>query len=374
MKKFVSLFLSCCLFVSLCGIALAADIVQPTLKIQNGRLVDSPDVQYIVDKYFSLRKRAFLLQEREENSIDAIKDISSNREVWEKEEQRLSARDNLAEHHGVHVIDANNSAYVISASFIDNTNLMLDVYEWTWIRYNDGKDGPIDEMGYATDHQIKIEQAIDGSLSIIEDIYDESEIIGGAFIPSEKSILTEVSENSFETKGVNSNIDYEVNAVIDYADTWVIHEYASNMQNFSYYNLSTYGYYSADCANFVSQCMRAGGMQWDYGSGKDNGNWDGTQWWFDINPDPNYENYTVSPPSWRSVSKFIEYWNNQGYASVSASTSSVYPGNPVYVSGHVGICVGYNSSGTPIINAHNRDVYHVPYASGAVLAKDIFWC
>jgi hypothetical protein len=103
-------------------------------------------------------------------------------------------------------------------------------------------------------------------------------------------------------------------------------------------------------------------MSYDYGSGKDNGNWDGTQWWFDINPSPQYENYYVSPNSWRYVPKFIEYWVNQGYSKVSATDASVYPGNPVINdTAHVGICVGYNSAGKPIINAHNRDVYHVPY-------------
>lgn len=162
--------------------------------------------------------------------------------------------------------------------------------------------------------------------------------------------------------GVNSGVDLSVNNLIDYADTWVVHQYATNMQNSANYNTEVYGYYSADCANFTSQCLKAGGMKNDYGAGKDNGNWDGTQWWFDTYPDPIFDNYEVSPPSWRYVPKFIEYWEGQGYERVSATASSVYPGNPVVNdTGHVGICVGYNTSGTPIINAHNRDVYHVPY-------------
>ena len=227
-----------------------------------------------------------------------------------------------------------------------------------------GSNSNIDEMGYATEHLITVAVDSSGMYKIIEDNYDESEILGVLHIQLDEVFQDAEPSRAAATAGVNSNtnVNYAVNSVVDYADAWVIHEYASNMQNPSYYNLATYGYYSADCANYTSQCMRAGGMVWDYGSGKDSGNWDGTQWWFDINPNPNYENYNVSPASWRYVPKFITYWENQGYARVSATASSVYPGNPVINNtGHVGICVGYNSSGTPIINAHNRDVYHVPY-------------
>ena len=252
------------------------------------------------------------------------------------------------------------------SAFSRNANnvMILRVYEWTWLQYNDGKGGPTDEMGYSTEHLITVRQVAKDRFEIIDDIYDESEILGDSFISDDRDCRNGLEVSNLRnqlTSGVNSNIAYKVNAVIDYADSWVVHEYSPIMQNYNYYNLTTYGYYSADCANFVSQCMRAGGMNWDYGSGKNNNSWDGTQWWFDVNPNPNYENYNVSPPPWRFVSQFVEYWNNQGYVSVAATSSSVFPGNPVYVSNHVGICVGYNSSGTPIINAHNRDVYHVPY-------------
>ena len=174
---------------------------------------------------------------------------------------------------------------------------------------------------------------------------------------SKKSMLVSA------TNGINSNVNMDVNALIDYADQYVVHEYSPVMMNTSYYNSPEYGYYSnADCANFVSQCLRAGGMSFDYGTGKNNENPDATQWWYDTYTTPTNNNYNVSPLAWRYVPHFILYWTNQGYANVTATASNVYPGNPVLQgTNHVGICVGYNSAGTPIINAHNRDVYHVPY-------------
>lgn len=95
---------------------------------------------------------------------------------------------------------------------------------------------------------------------------------------------------------------------------------------------------------------------------KNYANADATQWWYDTYPSPLVGNLTVCPPAWRSVPNFVRYWTQQGYSNVLATASTVYPGNPVlHETAHVGICVGYNSAGTPIVNAHNSDVYHVPY-------------
>lgn len=307
-----------------------------------------------------------ILQADKDSLAGNLTAVTSSNDVFKKEMARSSVRDDLARLHGVYVSTVNNSAYITSAESLskDGSHIMLDVYEWNWITYTDGKGGPLDEMGYATEHQIEIARNKAGGYTIVGDTYDESDILGGGV--SEKVSAADdrsAADAARSVNGVNSSVNYKVNTVIDYADNWVIHGYAPGSgPNSSYYNLKMYGYYPNDCANFVSQCMRAGGMQWDYGNGKDNGNWDGTQWWFDINPNPNYDNYNISPPSWRKVTKFVEYWGNQGYAtSVVASPSTVFPGNPVYDNNHVGICVGYNSAGIPICNAHTRDVYHVPY-------------
>lgn len=97
-------------------------------------------------------------------------------------------------------------------------------------------------------------------------------------------------------------------------------------------------------------------MKNDYGSGKNSASTDDSQWWFDTNPSPSVNNYNASPMPWRYVPSFVNYWTGQGYSQVAATDSSVFPGNPVINdNAHVGICVGYNASGIPIINAHNRD-------------------
>ncbi len=128
---------------------------------------------------------------------------------------------------------------------------------------------------------------------------------------------------------------YRPSDAIAYADTWW------NGANPAYTSYVSLG---VDCANFVSQSLYAGGMA-------------KTSTWY-----PN--SY-----AWVNVNGQIAFLRNYG-TFTSATSSSVYPGNPVYYdwdsSGdydHTGICVGY-SGGVPIVDAHTSARYHVHYAMG----------
>jgi len=297
-------------------------------------------------------------------------------EVMSTNQARASALQGKATATGLTLLDIDVEYSIVNKNAVEQ-QMDLVVYEWTWITYKANGAVASDEMGFGTIHNITVEK-IDDSWIIQKDVYNESDILGTATLAdienqnagtgtNQKQQIDRSEfyvENQIQPQ-VYSN--YNANAAVDYADTWVVHEYSTTMQNTSYYNTSMYGYYSNDCANYVSQCLKAGGMPFDYGSGKSNTNFDGTQWWFDVNPSPAYDNYNVSPPSWRKVSRFALYWQNEGYSIVNATNSTVYPGNPAYYlrndandTGQVTICVGYNSAGAPIMNGHNRDVYHVP--------------
>lgn len=327
-------------------------------------------LQSTIDDYFSLRN-TILSSRAQSIAVTAVEfsapfsQISSNSTLINTELERASAADNLAKYHGVYLVGSSNSASIQEITPIDEVSYLLDVYEWTWIQYNDGKNGDIDTMGYATNHQMTVCRSADMTYQVLDDIYDESAILG---IPAAQDELTDLlsDDSSFAISstdsGINSNVNLNVNHLIDYADKWVIHAHTTTKQNTANYNLTQYGYYTADCANFTSQCLKAGGMKNDYGSGKNSASTDDSQWWFDTNPSPSVNNYNASPMPWRYVPSFVNYWTGQGYSQVAATDSSVFPGNPVINdNAHVGICVGYNASGIPIINAHNRDAYHVPY-------------
>lgn len=359
------------------AISISTHAVTLSVEQDDEKIYVDKGVQDLLNEYFGLRKSVLdysLSGEKSEVIVRKVEEqvckLTDSSTLVSLHTGRLSASNNLIVYHGVYPAKYEVSFDIESCDIVTNNlgeiSYTLDVYEWTWVDYTNGRDTDPNKMGYATDHEILILKGKDGVLKIVRDTYDEADILGTQSRTFEE---INVSEEFSSIQGLdnratstNTGVYLDVNRVIDYADQYVIHSVSSGMST-AYYNTPMYGYYSGnDCANFVSQCLKAGGMVDDYGTGKDNENADDTQWWYDTYSSPTNDNYSASPMAWRYVPSFINYWTQKGYSKVSASNSSVFPGNPV-LSGdnHVGICVGYNSAGTPIINAHNRDVYHVPY-------------
>ena len=136
---------------------------------------------------------------------------------------------------------------------------------------------------------------------------------------------------------------YNPQAACDYAEAW-----GGSRRNPDYTSYS-----NADCMNYVSQCLRAGGL--DLGS--------------------DWQPYTAS---WVGCVSFVNAMRNRGYQVIENPTADqIYPGNPViyqwkgssYEWSHATICVGYNSNGTPIVNGHTRDREHVSWNYGASSAN-----
>ncbi len=178
---------------------------------------------------------------------------------------------------------------------------------------------------------------------------------------------------------------YDPAAAIAYADQWAM---ARNTA--VYPDFHTGG---GDCANFFSQCLRAGGYPQD------------SYWW--------YASKSSSAYPWRTASGMYHYltgntlewdgnysaWQGQsfgpgtakGYAvircddltgrtaiwngeRVDARTLFV-PGSPVFyrwkggtsddlLFSHVTLCVGYLGDGTPAISCHTEDRYHFKWTYG----------
>ena len=128
---------------------------------------------------------------------------------------------------------------------------------------------------------------------------------------------------------------YNADNAIAYADKWATSRNPEYKQ-----------YPGVDCCNFVSQCLYAGGMP---------------------------KNSTWYPASydWINCSGAINNFKKYG-TFMSANDGNVLRGNPVYydwnsngVYDHTAICVGKNNSGTPIIDAHTGDHYHVTWTLGS---------
>ena len=129
---------------------------------------------------------------------------------------------------------------------------------------------------------------------------------------------------------------YNPSAAVDYASKYW------NNYNPSYGNYNNVG---GDCANFVSQCLYAGGVEQD-------GTW-----------------YNGSS-AWISCSSQIEYFRSKGYTVIDwAQAGDIKIGNPVYYynggsMAHTAICVGYDNNGTPLVAAHNSNFWMAEWTLG----------
>ncbi len=124
---------------------------------------------------------------------------------------------------------------------------------------------------------------------------------------------------------------YNISAAIAYA-----HTYWQNY-NPAYHNCNPDG---GDCANFVSQCLAAGGLE-------ENGTW---------NPDTS---------AWKYCPDMVKYLSGKYEVIDYADASDIQLGNPVFYWNtskgrwsHAAICTGFNGD-TPLVSAHNKD--HIDY-------------
>lgn len=226
---------------------------------------------------------------------------------------------------GMTVLDASCYYEVLDVIKIEE-QIKIHLYEWTFVKYS--MSDTEDIMGYGTVHTIVID-----NYNVVADQYED--------ICESKSM----NEKSTSVKAVNS---YNPQAAVEYSDKYAI------SYNSSYSNYNSIG---GDCANFVSQCLYAGGLKM-------------TDGWY-------WKSYEERSGSWSYCPSQVEYMSkNCGTLVENPSDSQVLKGNPVYYYSasknrysHAAICVGVNSSNVPIVNAHNNDRYHVPWKLGSNWSK-----
>lgn len=375
MKKYRLLSLTLILALSLtCVSAHAAQLSEPPivqLSLEDGQLANSADeaLQRAVDTYFDFRQDSYS-SHKLRSSYNRSSEKSSP--LAQTEERNDSLREFWAEEN-VDIVSIETESSIRSAVRNMSTNdITLDVYEWTWVYYNngDGSDAPAtDYMGFATEHDITAQLQSDGTYLIAEDLYDEADISGyttpgyisvSPLIQAAEPVSSVATANKASHSSLNRNgMPYVWNAIV-YADQWVKKDIATglNAQD-AYYNPS-YGKAGTDvdCANYVNQCLANSGFVNDPTSADDRVASSDKQFWHNRDGSTTEKN---SSYVWRTVSGIIEYWGDRyTYETIASDKSNVFPGNPVITSseGHVAICVGYNSAGVPIINGHTRDVFH----------------
>lgn len=248
----------------------------------------------------------------------------------------------------------------------DGEDIQIAVYEWVGITYScDGNSDSCDYMGYGVQHWL----VLDAEKEVVGDYYRDADMTGitmeeypiemeNIFIENQDEIAAFKAEKISQNVSVNATASsasaYSPGKAVVYAHMYCgiapknrVDSGAQESGNHtSYYNKEYSVYLNVDCANFVSQCLRAGGLVTDQ------------IWYKDSN-------------TWISVVRLTNYLKDVlKYSGAVASSSNIYPGNPVYwlssdgySTNHVMICTGKNSAGVPVIDAHNSDCYRIPYTN-----------
>ena len=165
-----------------------------------------------------------------------------------------------------------------------------------------------------------------------------------------------VSRAVFRPRGYSDIIEYDRPAAQAYANKYALA-----------YNPTFARFTGADCANFASQCARAGDMPQAAGSAT-------SGWWYDKKGTSSPANDTYSL-SWINVTRQMGYWNTRR-TDWETSAGVLSRGDFIYydwsgdgVWDHVAVVAGTNSSGQKVIDAHTTDHYHVYWKLGTSSTK-----
>lgn len=255
--------------------------------------------------------------------------------------------------------------FTITSCREEDGKVLVDVDEWMTEGYTEGQDDTVNVSAYRYYFTAVLAKDSGGSWNVasvtntdrnytwLEDIEEQAEQYegeaGGLFAETDEiktaaadddaaqalaaAQAGDIMTSTLRTYG-DGRYTYSPDKAVAYADKWATSRNPQYKQ-----------YPGVDCCNFVSQCLYAGGMP---------------------------KNSTWYPASydWINCSGAISNFKKYG-KFMGANDSNVLRGNPVYydwnsngVYDHTAICVGRNSAGTPIIDAHTGDHYHATWRLG----------
>lgn len=330
---------------------------------------EQDDMENALSTYFMQRENEFISTEKniEENNVVG-RVMASSEEI-----SRSNFIENWIDELSIEVEDS-SIEYHIENILEDNEEIIkIQVYEWVWIDYicKNDEERQLETMGFGTHHILEFEK--NNELDLLSDSYMEItgyktgtienlyilECLKNEAIDNESNGILAYEQNSFMPTSISSL--YAPGNAVSYSNSWCGQSKAgtSSSMNPSNYNPLYYYYSGADCCNFVSQCLKAGGMS-------TGGDWTVTT--NSSNTVTEDTNYSKSGSAWRYVPSFETYWVGKGHVKAQiTSTSQAIAGNVIYYlksdgysSNHIMFIVGVNSNGQVLINGHNNDAYRYP--------------
>lgn len=345
-------------------IANAAETLLRTVKVENTVTAASDSAETIVAAPDSEDAIAQTV-DTESDSVSILGIASDDmvsaqiEDEWKKQEEYTS-----------YVIPANNlvesvvpRVKITSCTYSEENGertATLGVYEWATIGYKASEEDVLNASAYGYEYSIKLVRQESGwkiaNVGDSEQNFDwmdeeaayaaeqEALLSGSAGDSSDENgsqdadsedappVTSEDGQKSIMAASNTATTSYSYNrtAAIAYADKYC------KSYNKSY---NSYKGKGGDCANFVSQCLFAGGMPTD------------SVWY----------KHSVA---WINCTAQIAHFKSFG-TFLSANNDNILAGNPIWFDwngdgtyDHATICVGRNSSGVAILDSHTSDLYH----------------
>lgn len=270
---------------------------------------------------------------------------------------------------------------------MENGLVSCKVYEWveyTW--YNDDFPDPV-SSGFGTWHTLTLApNAGDTSYQIVQDIYDESDISGFNNTVSKANDFDNEILPHYDTRGNVSTFSalassFSRSAAVSYADAYVgNYSFSSgDVADYTYYNkqYKNFNASGGDCANYVSQCLKAAGLgttsNWYYNN---NGSicTDSTH---DARVGHTCTNTHICGEAWRRSTEL-----RKELSSYYASTFDTDPSPDSFCVADVGffgrgatqshsvICVATGGNSF-LINSHNNDRKRVEYNARTIASNSL---
>ena len=303
-----------------------------------------------------------------EEEVDGLTEKKVSANAKEAVLQRISTLQSMEEAMECHFDRIVSTPVVTKMRYLNTGSATVEVDLTTEILYHYHHiDDSNDYMAFGELHEVEFEKK-EGDWRIVSDEaygFGQADNSGSRGAQSENTFINPVGPSAITLSG------YSVSNAIGHATQFCGFPLSRRYQcvtGLSGYNPTIihsssnysddYPNYPADCANFVSQCLKEGGMVTD-----------------DV--------WKVGTDAFIGASELISYLHDtRGFSrtAVNNTCSNVYPGNPVFWSTdadltssfHVGICTGYNTGGIAVACAHTTDVYRVPISALIVYVTNKF--
>ena len=166
MKKLTAM-LSVVLVIALMGVqGLAASVSEISLcQTEEGTTLSDSQLQSAIVQYFDVRSQTVspVQAQRLSNAVGLMEQITSNQSIINREMDRGQAIEELRNTNRINVLRGNSLAHIKTVEKVSTSTLEVGVYEWIWLEYNDGNNGPTDKMGYGINHTMTWEKRQNGT-------------------------------------------------------------------------------------------------------------------------------------------------------------------------------------------------------------------